>query len=117
MSPISARFRPTETVSWIAAKHVNAIDTGSTITLRADLEQTAIQLDDQLVAVAQLTPSQRQELVAAITTTVESVEAAVGRYAAATTTPDTSVLDAVTARVQRHFDVTKELQRRLAPRR
>jgi pyridoxine 5'-phosphate synthase PdxJ len=93
----------------------NAIDTGSTITLRADLEQTAIQLDDQLVAVAQLTPSQRQELVAAITTTVESVEAAVGRYAAATTSPNTSVLDAVIARVQRHFNVTKELQPRLAP--
>jgi hypothetical protein len=98
-----------------ALSAVNAMDTGSTVTLRADLEQTVLQLDDQLVAVAQLTPAQRQELLAAITTTVESIEAAVGRYAAATTTPDTSALDADVATVQRQLDVTRELQRRLAP--
>ncbi len=98
-----------------ALRAVNAIDTGSTIVLRADLEQTAIALDDQLVAVAQLTPPQREDLLAAITTAVESVEAAVGRYAAAATTPDTSALEADVATVQRQLDVTRELQRRLAP--
>ena len=98
-----------------ALQAVNAMDTGSTVVLRADLEQTAIQLDDQLVAVAQLTPPQREELLQAITTAVESVEAAVGRYAAAATMPDTSALDADVATVQRQLDVTRELQRRLAP--
>ncbi len=100
----------------MAALHaVDAMDTGSTVTLRADLEQTAIALDDQLVVVAQLTPPQRQELLAAITATVESIEAAVGRYAAAATMPDTIALDADVATVQRQLDVTKELQRRLRP--
>jgi hypothetical protein len=94
---------------------VNAMDTGSTVVLRADLEQTAIQLDEQLVAAAQLTPPQRQELLQTITATVESVEAAVGRYAAAATMPDTSALEADVATVQRQLDVTRELQRRLAP--
>ena len=98
-----------------ALRAVNAMDTGSTVVLRADLEQTAIQLDDQLVAVAQLTPPQRQELLQTITATVESVEAAVGRYAAAATMPDTSALDADVATVRRQLDVTRELQRRLAP--
>jgi hypothetical protein len=98
-----------------ALQAVNAIDTGSTIALRADLEQTAIQLDDQLVAVAQLTPTQREQLLPAITTTVESVEAAVGRYAATATKPDTAALDADVATVQHQIDVTRELQRRLAP--
>ncbi len=99
----------------MAALHaVDAMDTGSTVVLRADLEQTAIQLDDQLVAVAQLAPSPKQELVQAITATVESIEAAVGRYAAAATMPDTSALDADVATVRRQLKVTTELQRRLA---
>jgi hypothetical protein len=98
-----------------ALEAVSAMDTGSTIALRADLEQTAIQLDDQLVAAAQLTPPQKAELLQAITTTVESVEGAVGRYAAAATTPDTSALEVDVATVQNQLDVTKELQRRLAP--
>jgi hypothetical protein len=98
-----------------ALEAVSAMDTGSTIALRADLEQTVIQLDDQLVAVAQLTPPQRDELLQAITATVESVEAAVGRYASAATMPDTSALEVDVATVQNQLDVTRELQRRLAP--
>ncbi|WP_156688061.1 hypothetical protein [Mycobacterium sp. Marseille-P9652] len=98
-----------------ALRAVNALDTGSTVVLRADLEQTAIQLDDHLVAVAQLGPTQREELLPAITKTVETIEAAVGRYAAAATMPDTSALEADVATVQRQLDVTTELQRRLAP--
>lgn len=100
----------------MAALHaVNAMDTGSTVVLRADLEQTAIQLDDQLVAVAQLAPPQRRELLETLTTTVESVEAAVGRYAAAAAMPDTSALDADVATVRRQLDATRDLRRRLAP--
>jgi pyridoxine 5'-phosphate synthase PdxJ len=93
----------------------NAMDSGSTVSLRAELEQTSIQLDDQLVAVSYLAPAQKGELLQSITTTVESIEAAVGRYAAAATMPNTSALEADVASVQRHLDVTKELQRRLAP--
>ncbi len=92
---------------------VNAVDTGTTIVLRSDLEQTALDLDDHLVAVAQLAPAPREELLATITATVESIEAAVARYAAATTMPDATTLEADVATVQRHLDVTREVQRRL----
>ena len=98
-----------------ALRTVNAMDSGSTVVLSADLEQTAIQLDDQLVAVAQIMPSQRPDLLESITATVESIEAAVGRYAAAATMPDTSALDAGVATVRRQLEVTRDLQRRLAP--
>lgn len=93
---------------------VNAMDTGSTVVLRADLEQTAIQLDDQLVAVAQLAPAQKDQMLQSITATVESIEAAVGRYATAATAPDTTALEADLATVQQQLDVTRELRRRLA---
>lgn len=92
---------------------VNAVDTGTTIVLRADLEQTALDLDDHLVAVAQLAPNHRDEMLATITTTVESIEAAVARYAAATTMPDATTLESDLATVQQHLDVTREVQRRL----
>ncbi|RUP05466.1 MAG: hypothetical protein EKK34_08815 [Mycobacterium sp.] len=92
---------------------VNAIDTGTTIVLRADLEQTALDLDDHLVAIAQLAPSHRDELLATITATVESIEAAVARYATAATMPDAGTLEADLATVQQHLDVTREVQRRL----
>ncbi|MCV7010134.1 hypothetical protein [Mycobacterium gordonae] len=92
---------------------VNAVDTGTTIVLRADLEQTALDLDDHLVAVAQLAPNHRGELLATITTTVESIEAAVARYATAATMPDATTLESDLATVQRHLDVTREVQRRL----
>lgn len=92
---------------------VNALDDGTTIVLRADLEQTALDVDDHLVAVAQLAPSHRDEMLATITPTVESIEAAVARYAAATTMPDATALEADLATVQRHLDVTREVQRKL----
>ncbi|MHA7649485.1 hypothetical protein ACX9NE_06900 [Mycobacterium sp. ML4] len=92
---------------------VNAIDTGTTVVLRADLEQMAVDLDDHLVAIAQLPPAHREELLATVTTAVESIEAAVARYATAATMPDTTTLEADLATVQEHLDVTREVRRRL----
>ncbi|QLL06170.1 hypothetical protein [Mycobacterium vicinigordonae] len=88
----------------------NAFDTGSTVVLRADLEQTALTVDNQLITVAQLTPAQRDELLQSITRTVETIEAAVGRYATAATKPDTAALEADLAAVQNQLDVTVQLQ-------
>jgi hypothetical protein len=93
----------------------NSLDAGSALLLRADLEQTALDLDDHLVAVAQLAPVHKDELLRTITTTVECIEAAVARYAAATTMPDTTALEADLAAVQRQLDITTELQRKLPP--
>ena len=47
--------------------------------------------------------------------TVESIEAAVARYAAVATMPDTTALEADLATVQRQLDTVNELQRRLPP--
>lgn len=93
----------------------DSFDTGSTLVLRADLEQTALNLDDHLVAAAQLTPVHKDELLATITTTVEYIEAAVARYAAAATTPDMTALEADLATLQRQLDTVSELQRGLPP--
>jgi pyridoxine 5'-phosphate synthase PdxJ len=100
----------------MAALHAaDSLDTGSTIVLRADLEQTTIDLDDHLVAVSQLSSVHKNELLQSITVTVECIEGAVARYAAASTAPDTAALEADLATVQRQLDVTSELQRRLPP--
>jgi hypothetical protein len=93
----------------------NALDTGTTIVLRADLEQTALDLDDHLVAVAQLKSVHKVEMLQTVTTTVECIEDAVARYAAAATMPDTAALEADLATVQRQLDITRELQHRLPP--
>lgn len=98
-----------------ALQAVNVIDSGSTLMLRADLEQTALNLDDHLVAVAQLAPGRKDELLQSITTTVESIEAAVARYAEAATMPDTTALEADLATVQRQLDTVSDLQKGLPP--
>ncbi|OBK13559.1 hypothetical protein [Mycobacterium asiaticum] len=98
-----------------ALRGADSVDTGSTIVLRADLEQTVLDLDDHLVAVSQLSTVHKGELLKSITTTVQCIENAVARYAAAATRPDTSALEADLAAVQRQLDVTAELQRRLPP--
>src|ERR1700712_913195 len=100
----------------MAALHgADSLDTGSTIVLRADLEQTTIDLDNHLVAVSQLSSVHKNELLQSITVTVECIEGAVARYATASTAPDTAALEADLATVQRQLDVTSELQRRLPP--
>ena len=93
----------------------DSFDTGSTLVLRADLEQAAVNLDDHLVAVAQLTPTHKDALLGKITTTVEYIEAAVARYAAAATAPDMTALESDLATVQRQLDTVSELQRGLPP--
>ncbi|OBK23929.1 hypothetical protein [Mycobacterium asiaticum] len=98
-----------------ALRAADSIDNGSTIVLRADLEQTALDLDDHLVAVAQLSSVHKSELLKTIAATVQCIEAAVARYATAATKPDTSALEADLAAVQRQLDITAELQRRLPP--
>ncbi|HTQ21811.1 hypothetical protein [Mycobacterium sp.] len=98
-----------------ALQAANALDTGSTLMLRADLEQTALNLDDHLVAVSQLAPAHKEALLGAITTTVESIEGAVARYTAATTMPDTTALESDLATVHLRLDTVSQLQRGLPP--
>jgi hypothetical protein len=98
-----------------ALRTVESFDTSSAFMLRTDLEQTALDLDDHLVVVAQLQPVQKEEYLQAVTATVESIEAAVAKYAAAATRPDTTALEADLATVQLQLDTTAELQRKLPP--
>jgi hypothetical protein len=97
-----------------ALRGVNSFDPGVALVLRADLEQTALDLDNHLVAVALLTPAHKDELLQTITTTVEGIEAAIARYAAAATTPDMTALEADLATVQSQVITAGELQRRLS---
>jgi hypothetical protein len=98
-----------------ALRTVESFDASSAFVLRTDLEQTALDLDDHLVVVAQLQPAHKEKYLQAISATVESIETAVARYAAAATQPDTSALEADLATVQRQLDTTAELQRKLPP--
>jgi hypothetical protein len=98
-----------------ALRTVQSFDASSAFVLRTDLEQTALDLDDHLVVVAQLKADHKEEYLQAVTATVESIEGAVAKYAAAATLPDTSALEADLATVQRQLDTTAELQRKLPP--
>jgi hypothetical protein len=98
-----------------ALRTAESFDASPAFVLRNDLEQTALDLDDHLVVVAQLTPEHRAEYLQAVTKTVDSIELAVARYAGAATQPDTTALEADMATVQRQLDTTRELRKQLPP--
>ena len=99
-----------------ALRTVNSVDTGTSMVLRADLEQTALDTDDQLVVASKLPPAHKAELLKVITTTVESIEAGVSHYATAATTPNIAALEADLAAMRRQIDAAATLQQQLGPR-
>ncbi|MEV5650748.1 hypothetical protein AB0L57_21070 [Nocardia sp. NPDC052254] len=85
----------------IAALHaVTAYDTAVTVTLRANLEQAALAMDDHLIAISGLRGEYREPRLAKAEEGVVAIEAAVAEYAGATTQPDPAALDAGLAGVQ-----------------
>lgn len=91
---------------------ITAWDTVASAMLRMDLEQTAGDLDDHLVAIARLPAAAKAGLIASASRTVAQVEAAVGDYAAATG-PDTAVLAADIAALRRQVDTAITRRRAL----
>ncbi|WP_067894827.1 hypothetical protein [Nocardia vaccinii] len=95
----------------IRALHgVNAYDTGSSVNLRAGLEQSAMAVDNHLIAIATLPQSHRDQALPDATAAVEAVEAGVAQYVSATTKPDPVAFEAGLQGVQTSIDaITRNL--------
>jgi hypothetical protein len=98
-----------------ALRAVNAYDTAASVGLRAGLEQSALALDDHLVAIAALAPAQRGHQLGDATRAVAAVEAGVAHYATAATTPDMAALEADLAGVQSQLETVALLRKGLGP--
>ncbi|WP_030517658.1 hypothetical protein [Nocardia sp. NRRL WC-3656] len=94
-----------------ALRAVTAYDTAATVTLRADLEQSALALDDHLVAISMLHSDSRTAQLAQAEHAVAAVEAGVADYATAATQPDLSALEADLAGVRERLRTADDLRR------
>ncbi|MFX0578287.1 hypothetical protein [Nocardia nepalensis] len=94
-----------------ALRDANTLDDGTTIVLRAELEQSALAWDNRLVAIAALPPAHRTEQLPAATHAIESIEAAVAQYISAATQP--AELTTGLAAVRARLDTAAELHRSL----
>ncbi|MBF6447444.1 MULTISPECIES: hypothetical protein [Nocardia] len=94
-----------------ALRAVTAYDTAATVTLRADLEQSALALDDHLVAISMLRPDARTAQLAQAERAVAAVEAGVADYATAATQPDLRALEADLAGVRERLRTADDFRR------
>ncbi len=92
---------------------INAIDDGTTIVLRAGLEQSALAVDDQLVAISVLPQPHRDQRLPEATEAVEGIEDAVAQYASATTSYNRNALAADLSGVQARLDAISEIRKSL----
>ncbi|WP_225727555.1 MULTISPECIES: hypothetical protein [unclassified Nocardia] len=99
-----------------ALRTVSAIDNGTTIVLRADLEQTALSIDDHLVAIFGLPQANKAELLASATKAVEAIEAGVAEYASSATRADTAQLEAGLGAVRDQLTLIAEIEKSFGPR-
>ncbi|AYF73898.1 hypothetical protein D7D52_08510 [Nocardia yunnanensis] len=97
-----------------AVRTANSLDDGTTIVLRAELEQAALAWDDRLVAIAALPAAARESQRATATQGVETVEAAVAQYVSAATqrtAADVAAgLDAASAQLRIEAEIRKSLE-------
>ncbi|WP_227982502.1 hypothetical protein [Nocardia spumae] len=96
-----------------ALRAVPAYDTAATVTLRADLEQSAAALDDHLVAISGLRPELRQPPRDRAAEAVTTIEAGVAEYARAATQPDPSAVAAGLAGVREQLRIVGDIQQGL----
>jgi hypothetical protein len=94
-----------------ALRAVNAYDTAASVNLRAGLEQSALAVDNHLIAIAALPQPHRDQALADATASVEAVEAGVAQYASATTKPDPVAFETGLQGVQTSIDaITQRIQ-------
>ncbi|AHH18058.1 hypothetical protein NONO_c32710 [Nocardia nova SH22a] len=98
-----------------ALRAVTAYDTVTTVTLRANLEQAALAMDDHLIAISALRPEHREPRLAKAAEGVAAIEAGVAEYAGAATQPDPAALDAGLAGVQDRLRMVGDIQRGFGP--
>ncbi|WP_405496078.1 hypothetical protein [Nocardia sp. NBC_00511] len=95
-----------------ALRTANAIDDGTTIVLRAELEQAALAWDDRLVAIAALPAAPaREEQRGAATKAVQSIEDAVAQYVSATTQRTAADVSAGLTSARAQLDIEAEIRR------
>ncbi|MFF3568889.1 hypothetical protein ACFYXQ_14045 [Nocardia jiangxiensis] len=100
----------------IRALHgVNAYDTASSVNLRAGLEQSALAVDNHLIAIATLPQTHRDQALPDATAAVEAVEAGVAQYVSATTKPDPVAFEAGLQGVQTSIDAITQNLAALGP--
>ncbi|MFI1917674.1 hypothetical protein [Nocardia sp. NPDC020380] len=91
----------------------NALDDGTTIVLRAELEQAALAWDDRLVAIAALPAPHRERQREAAAQAVQSIEDGVAQYVSASTTSATAELQAGLSSVRTQLDIQAQIRKSL----
>ncbi|MEC3918450.1 hypothetical protein [Nocardia sp. CDC160] len=96
-----------------AVRTANTLDDGTTIVLRAELEQAALAWDDRLVAIAALPATARAEQRAVATKGVETIEAAVAQYVSAATQRTAADVSAGLTAARAQLDIEAEIRKSL----
>ncbi|GAB0107125.1 hypothetical protein JMUB6875_61170 [Nocardia sp. JMUB6875] len=96
-----------------AVRTANSLDDGTTIVLRAELEQAALAWDDRLVAIAALPAAAREEQRATAVKGVETIEAAVAQYVSAATQRTAADVTAGLAAAQAQLEIQAEIRKSL----
>ncbi|MEC3956059.1 hypothetical protein VMT65_23690 [Nocardia sp. CDC153] len=96
-----------------AVRTANTLDDGTTIVLRAEIEQAALAWDDRLVAIAALPATARAEQRAVATKGVETIEAAVAQYVSAATQRTAADVSAGLTAARAQLDIEAEIRKSL----
>ncbi|GAB2529617.1 hypothetical protein [Nocardia heshunensis] len=96
-----------------AVRTANTLDDGTTIVLRAELEQAALAWDDRLVAMSALPAAARDPQRAAATQGVETIEAAVAQYVSAATQRTAADVTAGLTAARAQLDIEAEIRKSL----
>ncbi|MTE14458.1 hypothetical protein [Nocardia aurantiaca] len=91
----------------------DSLDDGTTIVLRAELEQAALAWDDRLVAMAALPVAARRDQLATATKAVESIEGAVAQYVSAATQRTAADVNAGLTAARAQLEIQAEIRRSL----
>ncbi|MGW4245861.1 hypothetical protein [Nocardia sp. NPDC004722] len=96
-----------------ALRTANTLDDGTTIVLRAELEQAALAWDDRLVAMAALPSGARDPQRATATQGVETIEAAVAQYVSAATQRTAADVTAGLSAARAQLDIEAQIRKSL----
>ncbi|APA99226.1 hypothetical protein [Nocardia seriolae] len=96
-----------------ALRTANSLDDGTTIVLRAELEQAALAWDDRLVAIAALPAAARDDQRATATKGVETIESAVAQYVSAATQRTAADVTAGLTAARAQLDLEAEIRKSL----
>ncbi|QIS13258.1 hypothetical protein F5544_27020 [Nocardia arthritidis] len=94
-----------------ALRTVIPFDNGMGLNLRADLEQSALAVDDHIVALYGVAPALRGNLLMTALHAVQAIEAGVAQYSEAVTQGNVAQLD----QVRKQLAMVAEIQRSFGP--